>query len=480
MSFYELINKKKRGGELTREEIRFTVTGFTCGEIPDYQMSAFLMAVYFRGMTAAETAELTMAMAESGEQINLAAIREKFGTTSDKHSTGGVGDKTTLVVVPIVAACGVPVAKMSGRGLGHTGGTADKLEAIPGLRLDLHGDEFMQIVEKHGACIATQSANLAPADKKIYALRDITATVDSLPLIAASVMSKKIAAGADSILLDVKAGSGAFMKTPEDARALAQAMVDIGTACGRKTAALITNMDAPLGYTIGNSLEIIEVVQILSGKIPAAALPVSQNLITLCEELSAAMLLIAGKGDGNLEECRAMVKHAISSGAALKKLANILEAQGGDVSFIEKVIACNEGAFTNLCTNSACHAEINLSQNATFLNGDCALGSRNIFYKRIPSPQSGYIAAFDTEAVGLAAMALGAGRVRAGDDIDPHAGIILRHKVGDFVEKGHELCCFATSSQKLADNAAEKFLAAITFSEKPPALQPLIFDTIGI
>jgi len=325
MSFYELINKKKRGGELSREEIRFAVTGFICGEIPDCQMSAFLMAVYFCGMTADETAEFTMAMAESGEQIDLAGIRGKFGVTADKHSTGGVGDKTTLAVVPIVAACGVPVAKMSGRGLGHTGGTADKLEAIPGLRMDLCGEEFMRIVEKHGACIATQSANLAPADKKIYALRDITATVDSLPLIAASVMSKKIAAGADAILLDVKAGSGAFMKTPEDARALAQAMVDIGMACGRKTAALITNMYAPLGYAIGNSLEIIEVMHILSEKIPVDALPVSQNLITLCEELSAAMLLIAGKGDGCLEQCRRMVKNAIASGAALKKLADIID-----------------------------------------------------------------------------------------------------------------------------------------------------------
>lgn len=438
MWFYEIINKKKRGDALTGEEIRKVVTGYGTGEVQDYQMSALLMAIYFQGMSSEETAALTMAMVDSGESVDLTPLGN---ITVDKHSTGGVGDKTTLAVVPIVAACGVPLAKMSGRGLGHTGGTIDKLEAIPGFRTTLSGTEFMQIVQKHGLCIAGQSTNLAPADKSLYALRDVTATVDSIPLIAASIMSKKIAAGADAILLDVKTGSGAFMKTLKDARALARAMVDIGKNCGRQTAALITDMSAPLGRAIGNSLELIEVIDLLSGKLNNA--PVSKNLLTLCEELSANMLLLAKKGD--LDECRSQVKNAISSGNALQKLADMVEAQGGDRSYIKNP--------------------------SRFIEAE--------YITEVPSPQDGYISVTDTEGIGIAAMTLGAGRAHSEDKIDYSSGIILTTAPGEQIKKGQTLAILHTSAKPLAITATEKFLRSLTFAQTPQPQPPLIHEQVN-
>ncbi|MCL2577887.1 MAG: thymidine phosphorylase [Defluviitaleaceae bacterium] len=446
MRIYEIITKKKRGEALSGEEIRAVITGFASGEIPDYQISALLMAIYFRGMNAEETAALTMAMVDSGERVDLTPIKEKDTypekiITVDKHSTGGVGDKTTLAVVPIVAACGVPIAKMSGRGLGHTGGTIDKLEAIPGFRTNLSGAKFMDIVKNIGLCIAGQSANLAPADKGLYALRDVTATVDSIPLIAASIMSKKIAAGADAILLDVKTGSGAFMKNLEDARKLAQTMVEIGNNCGRKTAALITDMSAPLGYAIGNSLELLEVAELLSGKLNEST--ISKNLLELCVELSANMLVLAEKG--SLDECRILAKEAISSGKALQKLAEMVEAQGGDRSYIENSMKLNE---------------------------------KHTYAVEIPSPQNGYITVSDTEGIGLTAMSLGAGRTRPEDKIDHSAGIILNFTSNSYVEKGQTLAYFYTSARLLAVQATEQFLSSLTFSNNPVELPPLIYEHI--
>jgi len=454
MKMYEIISKKKRGEALTDTEIRWVIGEYSKGEIPDFQMSALLMAVYFRGMTAIETAALTMAMVDSGERVDLSPLKPSPNCIMvDKHSTGGVGDKTTLVVAPIVAACGVPVAKMSGRGLGHTGGTIDKLEAIPGLRTNLSGAEFSSIVKKVGLCIAGQSANLAPADKSLYALRDVTATVDSIPLIAASIMSKKIAAGADAILLDVKTGSGAFMKNPADARALAQAMVDIGKSCGRQTTAIITDMSAPLGRAIGNSLEIIEVTQLLSSTSSCSAMlskpdtisAVPENLRLLCEELATEMLVLAKKGDA--DKCRSLVREAISSGRALEKLADMVEAQGGDRSYIE-----NPKKF--------------YAQQATFVT-------------EIAAPHGGYISVTDAEKIGLAAMALGAGRAKPDDKIDPAAGIILNFEPGDYVNAGHPLAWFYTNSEALISPAREKFLGGLIVSQTklfPPAL---IHEKVG-
>ncbi len=326
MTMYDLILKKKRGGELSRPELDYIVSGAVQGSIPDYQLSAFLMAVCFQGMTVQETAGLTLAMAQSGETADLSQIP---GIKADKHSTGGVGDKTTLAVAPIAAACGLVIAKMSGRGLGHTGGTVDKLESIPGFRTSLTGEEFRAIVQKTGICVTGQSGNLAPADKKLYALRDVTATVDSLPLIASSIMSKKLAAGADVILLDVKYGSGAFLAAPADAVALAERMVGIGTAAGRCTAALITDMDVPLGAAIGNSLEVCEAIETLRGRGPADYLRISLAL-------SASLLSLAGRGTP--EDCRRLAEDAVQSGAALAKFREMVEAQGGDPAYVDDPI----------------------------------------------------------------------------------------------------------------------------------------------
>ena len=322
MRMYDLIMKKRNGEALTEQEIQYMIREYVAGEIPDYQMSAFLMAVYFKGMTEEETLAMTQAVAHSGEMVDLSGIE---GVKVDKHSTGGVGDKTTMIIAPIVAACGVKVAKMSGRGLGHTGGTVDKLESIPGLHTSLSREDFFNVVNQTGLSVIGQSGNLAPADKKLYALRDVTATVDSIPLIAVSIMSKKLAAGNDCILLDVKTGSGAFMKSIDDSIALAKEMVAIGENAGRKTVALITDMDIPLGHNIGNSLEVIEAVETLKGNGP-------EDLTEVCVHLASNMLFLAGKG--TLEECRSLVREVIANGEALKRLAAMVEAQGGDSSVI--------------------------------------------------------------------------------------------------------------------------------------------------
>ena len=429
MRTYEIIHKKKRGMALSADEIYYIVNGFTTGKVPDTQMAALLMAICLKGMTPAETTALTMAMAQSGDQLDLSPLP---GIKVDKHSTGGVGDKTTLAVGPIVAALGVPVAKMSGRGLGHTGGTVDKLEAIPGMRMDIATGEFLSIVAKHGICITGQSANLAPADKKIYALRDITATVDSIPLIAASIMSKKIAAGADRILLDVKTGNGAFMKTLPQSQELAKAMTEIGEGCGRKTHAVITDMSVPLGDAVGNILEIREVIDVLCGNGP-------HDLSLICIELSAHMLHLAEKGP--LEICRNMAKEAIANGTALAKLSEMVEAQSGDKAYILEPERFPTAAIQH----------------------------------PVLSPTQGYIAAMDTEGIGICAMTLGAGREKADGIIDYKAGIIIKAKTGDAIEKGQPLAILHTNSQEKAEAAAAKYLSCLKFSDTPVAKPILIY-----
>lgn len=432
MRMYDLIMKKRNGGTLSEQELRFLVDGYAAGKIPDYQMSAMLMAIWYQGMDDEETALLTDAMARSGDMADLSAIE---GTKVDKHSTGGVGDKTTLVVAPIAAACGVKIAKMSGRGLGHTGGTVDKLESIPGLRTEFSRQEFFDIVNRTGICVAGQSGNLAPADKKIYALRDVTATVDSIPLIASSIMSKKLAAGSDCILLDVKTGSGAFMKTLEDSIRLAEKMVAIGEHAGRRTAALITDMDIPLGNCIGNSLEVIEAAETLQGKGP-------EDLTEVCFNLAANMLYLADKG--TLEECAAQVEEAVGSGRALKKLAEMAAAQGGDAGVIYD---------TGLFEKASCEYQV------------CA-------------PQTGYISHMDTEAVGIASSLLGAGRAAKDDRIDYSAGIVLKKKTGDYVKEGEPLAALYASEEELFGEARNVFLNALEFSGEKPERNPLVYARV--
>ena len=385
MRMYDLIMKKRNGEALTEQEIQYMIREYVAGEIPDYQMSAFLMAVYFKGMTEEETLAMTQAVAHSGEMVDLSGIE---GVKVDKHSTGGVGDKTTMIIAPIVAACGVKVAKMSGRGLGHTGGTVDKLESIPGLHTSLSREDFFNVVNQTGLSVIGQSGNLAPADKKLYALRDVTATVDSIPLIAVSIMSKKLAAGNDCILLDVKTGSGAFMKSIDDSIALAKEMVAIGENAGRKTVALITDMDIPLGHNIGNSLEVIEAVETLKGNGP-------EDLTEVCVHLASNMLFLAGKG--TLEECRSLVREVIANGEALKRLAAMVEAQGGDSSVIFDTDKFEKAAYQH----------------------------------EVLAKKSGYITFMDTESCGIASAMLGAGRETKDSQIDFAAGIILKKNVGD-------------------------------------------------
>lgn len=432
MRMYDLIMKKRDGEILTKEEIDFMITEYVAGNIPDYQMSAFLMAVYFNGMTEEETVALTLAIAHSGDMVDLSAID---GITVDKHSTGGVGDKTTLIIAPMVAACGVKVAKMSGRGLGHTGGTVDKLESIPGFQISLDRETFFDVVNKTGLSVIGQSGNLAPGDKKLYALRDVTATVDSIPLIASSIMSKKLAAGSDAILLDVKTGSGAFMKTLEDSITLAEEMVKIGENAGRKTAALITDMDIPLGRNIGNSLEVIEAVETLRGHGP-------EDLTEVCLQLAGNMLYLAEKG--TIEECIAMAKQTIEDGTALERLAAMVEAQGGDVSVI----------------------------------WNPELFEKAPYSYEIIAETDGYIAAMDTESCGIASSMLGAGRETKESTIDYTAGIILHRKVGDFVMKGDVLATMYASKEELFETAAKRYVDALTFSPEKPAKTVLVYARI--
>ena len=432
MRMYDLITKKKHGGELSLSELRYMIGGYVQGEIADYQMAAMLMAVWFQGMTDAETAGLTQVMAASGDQVDLSPIP---GLKVDKHSTGGVGDKTTLVVAPIVAACGGKVAKMSGRGLGHTGGTVDKLEAIPGLRTSLSQAEFFRIVKENGLAVVGQSGDLAPADKKLYALRDVTATVDSIPLIASSIMSKKLAAGSDCILLDVKLGSGAFMKTLPDAEKLARTMVNIGEAAGRRTVALITDMDVPLGNAIGNALEVTEAVDTLRGRGPA-------DLTAECIQLAANMLYLVGKGD--IAYCRELSAQALANGTAFGKLCAMTAAQGGDTA-----VLYDTGRFVPAAHRFS-----------------------------VTAAQSGYITHMNAEQCGIASVVLGAGRETKDSVIDMAAGIRMLKKYGDAVSEGEPIAwLYANEAGKLAE-AARVYSAAITIGREPPPARPLIYARI--
>lgn len=432
MRMYDIIAKKKAGLSLDREEIAFAIDGYVKGEIPDYQMSAFAMAICFQGMNKEETTTLTQCMAHSGDMIDLSAIP---GAKADKHSTGGVGDKTSLIVAPVVAACGVSMAKMSGRGLGHTGGTIDKLESIPGFQTSIDQQRFIDIVKETGLCIISQSGNLAPADKKLYALRDVTATVDCLPLIASSIMSKKLAAGADCILLDVKTGSGAFMKTVEDSIELARAMVEIGWGAGRRCAALVTNMDVPLGSAIGNSLEVIEAVDTLLGKGP-------QDLTEICLSLAANILVLAGKGE--LDVCTKMAKSTIDDGSAFKKFCDMVTAQGGDASYIRDT--------------------------SKFGDAPCSMP--------LLSDRDGTITRMRTEDIGIASVMLGAGRDTKESSIDYLAGIILHKKTGETVCKGEPIATLYTSSSALLPAAAEHMLNAIKISSEPVPPEKLIYARV--
>lgn len=432
MRAYDCIRKKRDGEELTDEEIRYMISSYVKGDMPDYQMSAFLMAVYYQGMTDREISIMTDLVAHSGEMVDLSGIE---GVKVDKHSTGGVGDKTTLIVAPMVAACGAKVAKMSGRGLGHTGGTIDKLEAIPGFRTTLTREEFLETVNTTGLSVIGQSGNLAPADKKMYALRDVTATVDSIPLIAASIMGKKLAAGNDSILLDVKTGSGAFMKTLEDSISLARCMVAIGEHAGKRTAALITNMDVPLGHAIGNALEVKEAVETLQNNGP-------EDLTEVCVQLAGNMLYLAGRG--SLEECVQMAEESLKNGNAFRCFLNMVKAQGGDVSCILDTARLPCAPFTY----------------------------------EIKAREDGYIAHMDTEACGIASMMLGAGRETKDSALDYSAGIILKKKPGDRVNSGDVLAVLHAADKTLFVSAEQKILEAIRMSQERPGKQPLIYARV--
>ncbi len=432
MRMYDMIDKKKYGKEMTKEEIEFVINGYVADEIPDYQMAAWLMAVYYQGMTDEELIYLTDCMAKSGDMVDLSEVK---GIKVDKHSTGGVGDKTTLVVAPLVAACGGKVAKMSGRGLGFTGGTIDKLESIPGLVTSMEEKKFFEIVNRLGVAVMGQSANIAPADKKIYALRDVTATVDSIPLIASSIMSKKLAAGSDKIVLDVTVGSGAFMKKKEDAVKLAERMVAIGEGAGRETVAILTNMDVPLGEAVGNDLEILEAIDTLNGNGP-------EDFKEICEVFAAQMLMLSGSGSA--EECKALIKKAISERTALKKFAEMVKEQGGDERYIYEPERFTEAPFK----------------------------------KEFTAEQDGYIFHMDTELCGKTSVLLGAGRTTKESDIDAKAGIRFYKKTGAFVKKGEVLATlYASEEQKLKD-ACEYLKAGYVFSAAEPPAQKAVIARI--
>jgi len=433
MMMVDIILKKRNGHSLSKEEIQYFVEGYTNGTIPDYQASAFLMAIYFQKMNKEETAYLTEAMMNSGRVVDLSAIE---GIKVDKHSTGGVGDKTTLALGAMVAACGVPVAKMSGRGLGHTGGTIDKLESIPGFSVELSIDEFIKNVNDLKLAVIGQTKDLAPADKKLYALRDVTGTVDNISLIASSVMSKKLAAGADAIILDVKTGDGAFMKDTEDSFLLAKEMVDIGVSMGRDTVAIITDMEQPLGYAIGNSLEVKEAILTLIGKGPA-------DFTELCVTLGAHMLILAKKASG-FEEAKAKITSAIVSGEALKTFKAFVKGQGGEVAFVEDIEGLPKAQFVEALTAEA----------------------------------EGYIHGIEAEAIGLGALALGAGRENKESAIDLAVGLVLNKKVGDFVEKGSVLAYMHYNDEARTQKAREKLLQAFKLQPTKPQHRPLIYGLV--
>ena len=428
MRIYDIIKKKRDGGKLTEDEIKYFVNGCTDGSIPDYQISALCMAIYFQGMDIEETTALTFAVRDSGEKLDFSNIK---GIRVDKHSTGGVGDKTSLVIAPIVASLGLKVAKMSGRGLGHTGGTVDKLESIPNFNTALSTEEFESIVNKTGVAIVGQTAALAPADKKLYALRDVTATVDSMPLIAASIMGKKLAADDDCIVLDVKTGSGSFMKTIEDSKRLAELMVGIGKKAGKKILALITDMDVPLGNAIGNSLEVKEAIATLHGRGP-------KDFTEVCLALASDMLYLAGLGSEN--ECRVLADNAIKNGKAFDKFREMVSAQGGDVSVIDDPDKFEKAKYSEI----------------------------------VYAEKSGYIAKVDTEGYGTASLILGAGRNAVGEKIDYAAGIVLKKKTGDFVRVGEPIATLYTDDAKRINEAISRFNAATTISDEKPRPHNLI------
>lgn len=431
--FVDLIQKKKNGETLTKEEIDFMITDYVAGKIPDYQMSAMLMAIYFNGMENEELAAFTLAMRDSGDLVDLSPIE---GIKVDKHSTGGVGDKTTLIVGPIVAACGVPVAKMSGRGLGFTGGTLDKLESISGFRIDLSAQEFFETVKKTGISVIGQTGNLALADKLLYALRDVTATVDSIPLIAASVMSKKLAAGSDKIVLDVTTGSGAFMKNTRDAKNLAKHMVAIGNHAGKETVAILTGMEEPLGFAIGNNMEVKEAIEVLKGDGPEDVKEVSVAL--------AGMMLSLGLENVSHSQGKRMAKKALSSGQAFEKFKEMVQAQGGDIRYVE-------------------HPEF---------------FERDAFEGEVLAAEDGFLSGMDTEKIGVAAGLLGAGRETKDSVIDMSAGIYLEKKIGDTVKKGEPIAiCYAGTKEKLNRGMA-MFESSIRYSKEAPRIPKLIVDII--
>lgn len=432
MRMYDIIEKKRDGEILTKDEIQFFIDGYTNGEIPDYQVSALLMAVYFQDMTAEERAQLTTAMVNSGDQIDLSAIS---GIKVDKHSTGGVGDTTTLILAPLVASLGVPVAKMSGRGLGHTGGTIDKLEAVPGFHVEITSEEFVNLVNKNKVSVIGQTGNLTPADKKLYSLRDVTATVNSIPLIASSIMSKKIASGADAIVLDVKTGAGAFMKELDEAKNLASAMVSIGNRVGRNTMAVISDMSQPLGNAIGNALEVKEAIDTLQGNGP-------KDLTELCLTLGSQMVLLAGKAE-SLDEARNRLIENLNNGKALEQFKTFLESQGGDSR-----VADNPESLPQ-ATNQV----------------------------ELPAKTSGYVSEMIADDIGTAAMMLGAGRATKDSKIDLAVGIVLHKKIGDTVKEGESLLTIHANQADVND-VQEKLYASITIAEESVEPQPLIHDTI--
>ncbi|MBI5353082.1 MAG: thymidine phosphorylase [Chloroflexi bacterium] len=431
MRAVDIIIKKREKQELTSQEIEFFINGFTNGDIPDYQASAFAMAVLLNGMTAHETKDLTLAMAHSGQILDLSNIVD---VVVDKHSSGGVGDKTSISVMPMVAACGLPVGKMSGRGLGFSGGTLDKLESIPGYRVDLTTDEFKQQLKEKGIVLTGQSLDLAPADGKMYALRDVTGTVPSTPLIASSIMCKKIAAGATAIVLDVKVGLGAFMETLEEGRKLAKLMVDIGHLAGRKTVALLSDMNQPLGSAVGNSLEMIEAIQLLRGQAPA-------DYYEHCLHVAAHVLVLGGRAK-DLSVGRAMAEQCISDGSALEKFRVLVQAQGGDISYVDDVSKFG-------------HAK---------------------YIKVVNVPRSGFISQVHARIVGEAAVTLGAGRAKKGDPIDHAVGFIIHKKVGDKVKAGEPLFEVHANDEKKLEEARDSVLSAHKFSDEFVSPLPLFYE----
>ncbi|MDR3599286.1 MAG: pyrimidine-nucleoside phosphorylase [Desulfosporosinus sp.] len=432
MRMVDLIEKKRDGQSLSKEEIHFIIEGYVQGDIPDYQMAAWAMTVFFRGMSLEETVELTLAMAQSGDQLDLSALGRRF---VDKHSTGGVGDKTTLLLGPMVAACGVPIAKMSGRGLGHTGGTIDKLSSVPGFRVELTQTEFLAQVKKIGLAVIAQTGNLVPADKKLYALRDVTATVNSIPLIASSVMSKKIAVGAQGIVLDVKYGSGAFMATVEEARALAKTMVDIGKALGRQTIAVLSNMNQPLGRAVGNSLEILEVADALQGKGPADLMEVSLEL--------GAWMLVAGEVVPDVETGKVTLRQSLENGAAWKKFLAFITEQGGDAQAV--------------------------------IDRQLRVAPWNL---PILAHESGYVQLFDAHKIGVLAMVLGAGRITKESLIDLGAGVILAKKAGEWVEAGEPLMQLYSSDKETLAEGLKLAKNTVSVGTEVPELPSLIEEVI--